>query len=151
MPDFFGYEQKLAKGLTPTPNFDQAFHSEAMDIRSYLRSRSVEVVNTRKVFCGITSDCSYRDADGKLLLVDQEHLSLVGAREFGKSLLDVSVVAQAVGDGGQTVSQSRSAGFDAGCLPGRISEPTRPCPAVQDSARKSARPAFRGRARTAVI
>jgi hypothetical protein len=87
MPDFLGYEFKLAKGLSPRPNFDVADLSEATEVLDYLRSRSVQIINRRSVFCALADDCGYEIGDGDLLLVDQEHLSRTGARLFGERLL----------------------------------------------------------------
>ena len=91
MPDFFSFEHKLATGIVPTPNFDAANLTETEQVREYLKSRSVHIINTREIFCSLTADCSYKDSDGNFLMVDQEHLSRTGARKFGEKLVQDNI------------------------------------------------------------
>jgi lysophospholipase L1-like esterase len=65
----------------------------------YLASRGVNVINTRKIFCALSIDCSYKNEKGELLLTDKGHLSKVGAKLFGEELLkQVELIRQVVGD-----------------------------------------------------
>jgi peptidoglycan/LPS O-acetylase OafA/YrhL len=55
-------------------------------IRDKFAKAGFTVVNTRAIFCSLTPECD-PVADGSPLLIDQHHLSRLGAAKFGAALL----------------------------------------------------------------
>ena len=98
MPRFPGLQYRAAKNLPINADFELSDFSERKELMEYLESRGVHVVNTRKIFCSITSDCDYRDVNGALLLMDVDHLSPHGAARFGEQLIKTDRLFQMISE-----------------------------------------------------
>ena len=96
MPEFPMYRESIVSSRPLRPDFSLANLSEQERVISYLKSRGVMVINTRKIFCAISSDCDYKNSQGDLLLSDKNHLSKVGATRFGAELLKQETVLRSI-------------------------------------------------------
>lgn len=92
MPRFPTFKKAAIYKEDVEPDYTHAEMSERKQVIDYLLTRGVNVINRKDVYCSLTKNCSFRDEDGTLLMVDFGHLSRVGAQRFGKALLSNSTV-----------------------------------------------------------
>jgi peptidoglycan/LPS O-acetylase OafA/YrhL len=86
MPTFYQYSAHLERGEPARINSTVAAMTQSDEIKRILETSGIHIVDTTWIFCSINS-CSYLSSEGCMLLTDDSHLSLWGARLFGRELL----------------------------------------------------------------
>ena len=86
MPIFYQFAAHLERGRTARISTTVADLSQSDEISRILETSGIHIVDTKRIFCSINS-CSYLSREGCVLLTDDSHLSLWGARLFGQALL----------------------------------------------------------------
>lgn len=86
MPEFPQYKSHLIRGATPRLRRDLPGGEFDASVRAMLTARGVHVVSSADALCKVAA-CSHRASGGELLYVDDDHLSLFGARKFGEVLV----------------------------------------------------------------
>jgi len=87
-PRFKYYRESLGKNVQPTLDLHIADLSTRKELMDFLKSQGVYIIDTAKIFCGITNNCGYQTKGGQFLLIDETHMSPLGDREFGRILLE---------------------------------------------------------------
>ena len=87
MPAVPRLRDHLQKNLMPVINFRMDEMSKRPEIINLLKSAGVHIVDTKSIFCKI-NNCKFYVKDGTLLFVEDTHLSVTGARLFGKALIE---------------------------------------------------------------
>jgi len=97
-PDFPYIQQILQAGGYPQPRFDSSELSLRQEVRAYLASEGVHLVNVKEAFCKITPSCTFKVGDSlsfeakDMLLFDEHHLSDLGCLKLGKILIETDPV-----------------------------------------------------------
>ena len=86
MPTFYQFAAHVERGQPARIDFRIAALSEREELLRILNDSGVHIVDTRRIFCSL-NDCSYVSREGCVLMTDDSHLSLWGARLFGRALL----------------------------------------------------------------
>lgn len=86
MPAFYQLTSHVERGLPAPISITISAMSQGGEIRQVLEASGIHIVDTKRIFCSI-NDCGYLSKEGCLLLTDDSHLTLWGARLFGKALL----------------------------------------------------------------
>ncbi len=56
---------------------------------NYFLNNGAKVISRKDLYCALSEHCEYRDADGEMLMVDPDHMSIHGAKLFGRELLKI--------------------------------------------------------------
>ncbi|MGZ3692059.1 MAG: SGNH hydrolase domain-containing protein, partial [Pseudobdellovibrio sp.] len=83
---FEGFELEYTKTGVAAPAFKTVDYSEREELVNYLKEQNVHVVHATALFCGSSRNCPV-EKDGKVLFVDNFHLSKYGAGLFGSDLI----------------------------------------------------------------
>ena len=88
-PRFPRHQDLVLAGVLPKIDLQREELALSYEALRFLKSKGVEVVDRNVVFCGI-NQCAYRSKQNKTLIADArgEHLTLEGARLFGRVLLE---------------------------------------------------------------
>jgi len=62
-------------------------HAGAKPFFDAISALGAQLIDRKEMFCRLSAECHYRDDDGELLMVDPDHLSIHGARAFGREWL----------------------------------------------------------------
>jgi peptidoglycan/LPS O-acetylase OafA/YrhL len=87
MPTFYRLDAQVEHGRIAEVDFRIAEMSQRDEIGRLLGASGVHIIDTKRIFCSI-NDCRYVSKDGCVLLTDDSHLSVWGARLFGRALLN---------------------------------------------------------------
>jgi len=87
MPTFYQFAAHLERGQPARIDFRISALSQRDGISRILNDSGIHIVDTGRIFCSI-NDCGYVSKDGCVLMTDDSHLSLWGAKLFGRALLD---------------------------------------------------------------
>jgi len=87
MPTFYQFAPHLERDLLARIDFRISDLSQRAGISRMLSDSAIHIVDTKRLFCSL-NDCSYVSKEGCVLMVDDSHLSLWGAKLFGRALLD---------------------------------------------------------------
>lgn len=87
MPTFYQFAAHLERDQPARIDFGISDLSQRDEIRRILNTSGIHIVDTGRIFCSL-NDCGYLSKDGCVLLTDDSHLSLWGAKLFGRALLD---------------------------------------------------------------
>jgi peptidoglycan/LPS O-acetylase OafA/YrhL len=87
MPTFYQFAAHLERGQPARIDFTISDLSRGEAISRILTDAGVHIVDTRHIYCSI-NDCGYVSKEGCVLMVNDSHLSLWGAKLFGRALLD---------------------------------------------------------------
>ncbi|MEA3179794.1 MAG: hypothetical protein QOI59_3317 [Gammaproteobacteria bacterium] len=87
MPTFYQFAAHLQRGQPARIDFRISDLSRGEAISRILNDSGIHIVDTKRIFCSI-NDCSYVSKEGCVLMVNDSHLSLWGAKLFGRALLD---------------------------------------------------------------
>ena len=91
-PEFVNFKQLQLSGTEGKADFSRSKLSERPEVLEYLSENNVTIVNTRNLFCSMTSNCDFKDEKGNLLVIDGHHLSKLGAELFGKKLIESNIL-----------------------------------------------------------
>jgi peptidoglycan/LPS O-acetylase OafA/YrhL len=87
MPTFYQVAAHLERDQPARIDFRISDLSQRDAISRILNDSGIHIVDTRRIFCSI-NDCGYISKEGCVLMTDDSHLSLWGAKLFGRVLLD---------------------------------------------------------------
>jgi peptidoglycan/LPS O-acetylase OafA/YrhL len=87
MPTFYQFAAHLERDQPARIDFRIADLSRRDALSRILNESGIHIVDTRRIFCSI-NDCGYLSKEGCVLMADDSHLSLWGAKLFGRALLD---------------------------------------------------------------
>jgi hypothetical protein len=87
MPTFYQFAAHLERDQPARIDFRIADLSQRDTLSRILNESGIYIVDTKRIFCSI-NDCGYLSKEGCVLMADDSHLSLWGARLFGRALLD---------------------------------------------------------------
>jgi peptidoglycan/LPS O-acetylase OafA/YrhL len=87
MPTFYQFAAHLERGQPARIDFRISNLSQRDGIIRILNDSGIHIVDTRHIFCSL-NDCGYVSKEGCVLMTDDSHLSLWGAKLFGRALLD---------------------------------------------------------------
>jgi SGNH domain (fused to AT3 domains) len=88
-PRFPRHQDYVLAGAVPRIDLQREELALTEEVQRFLADNDVAVVDRNVIFCSI-NDCSYYSPDGAVLIADArgEHLTMEGARLFGRALLD---------------------------------------------------------------
>jgi len=86
MPTFYQLAAHLQRGQPARIDFRIADLSQREELRRIINDAGIHIVDTKRIFCSL-NDCGYMSREGCVLMADDTHLSLWGARLFGRALL----------------------------------------------------------------
>lgn len=96
MPEFPGLRSAIGKTVRPEPGLSWPIDVEPNLVTAQKSEREIRelqerypnlhVINTRLLFCGATTGCDWQ-SNGELFLIDESHLSKVGAMRFGHEVV----------------------------------------------------------------
>ena len=87
MPTFYELTAHEERSRPARVDFGISDLSQRDGISRILNDSGIHIVDTRRLFCSI-NDCGYLSKEGCALMVNDSHMSLWGARLFGRALLD---------------------------------------------------------------
>ncbi len=87
MPEFNGSHDLFIRTGHFHNNPSLSYHDKFFSLLKNIDiPNNVVIINTKVIFCGINRDCSGMK-NGELLLTDYGHLTIFGAKEFGRALI----------------------------------------------------------------
>ena len=86
MPTFFQFAAHLEREQPARIDLRIADLSRQEGLLRILNDSGIHTVDTQRIFCSL-NDCGYVSTEGCVLMTDDSHLSLWGARLFGRALL----------------------------------------------------------------
>jgi len=86
MPTFYLFAAHLERDQPARIDFRISDLSQREEISRILETSGIHIVDTKRLFCSL-NDCGYVSREGCVLMTDDSHLSLWGARLFGRALL----------------------------------------------------------------
>jgi len=87
MPTFYQFAAHLESDQPDRIDFRLSDLSQGDGISRILNDSGIHIVDTKRIFCSL-NDCGYKSKEGCVLMTDDSHLSLWGAKLFGRALLD---------------------------------------------------------------
>jgi hypothetical protein len=87
MPTFYQFAAHLERGQPARIDSRISDLSQREEISRILHDSGIHIVDTKRIFCAL-NDCGYISKEGCVLMTDDSHLSLWGAKLFGRALLD---------------------------------------------------------------
>jgi peptidoglycan/LPS O-acetylase OafA/YrhL len=87
MPTFYQFAAHLERDQPARIDFRLSDLSQGDEISRILNDSGIHIVDTKRIFCSL-NDCGYISKEGCVLMTDDSHLSLWGAKLFGRALLD---------------------------------------------------------------
>jgi hypothetical protein len=87
MPTFYQFAAHLERDQPARIDFRISDLSQRDGISRILNDSGIHIVDTKRIFCSL-NDCGYISKEGCVLMTDDSHLSLWGAKLFGRALLD---------------------------------------------------------------
>ena len=106
MPTFYQFTAHLERGQPAQIDFRISDLSQRDEISRILNDSGIHIVDTKRIFCSL-NDCGYVSKEGCVLMVNDSHLSVWGARLFGRALLDTDPLFSQWAAASTTVPGSR--------------------------------------------
>jgi peptidoglycan/LPS O-acetylase OafA/YrhL len=91
-------KETLQKNEYPKPDFKPCDLSTRDEVKAYLKSQGVHLVNSKEIFCKITGNCDFKKGPRTSFKVedfvqyDNVHLTPIGQKEYGRILFETDPV-----------------------------------------------------------
>jgi len=107
-------KETLQKKEYPKPDFKPSDLSLRDEIKAYLKSQGVHLVNSKEIFCKITGNCDFKKGPRTsfkfedFIQYDAVHLTPIGQKEYGRILFETDPVFKKILNESNTAGASHS-------------------------------------------